>query len=254
MRLKFPAGALIALALLVPAAPAAAQAGSPGSSATCQTVERKVYKDIRELVTIDLDTATVVQVRVLASQILAAAGKDKLPTLEDALQKPLDGTSAELRAFLKSNVYTAWSVALRIAVNQTMTDAGANVKEAAQKTLGTDSVDTYLAYLNNGLYAARAADCASQPTPTPSATSSVTPIATPSATTTATPSATTSATTTVAPTPTSSASGAAAGGDGGGLPVTGANTMIVASVGAALLLLGGAGYLIGRRRRARFVA
>ncbi|MFF0149963.1 ALF repeat-containing protein [Micromonospora sp. NPDC005203] len=242
MRLKYPAGALIALALLIPAAPAAAQPPSPWLNAACQTVERKVYKDIRELVKIDLDTATVVQVRVLASQILAAAGKDNLPTLQDALQKPLDGTSAELRAFLKSDVYTAWSVALRIAVNQTLTGAGTNAREAAQKTLATDSVDTYLAYLNNDLYTARTADCASQPTPTPGATSS------------ATPSATTSATTSVAATPTSSASGAAAGGDGGGLPVTGANTMIVASIGAALLLLGGAGYLIGRRRRARFVA
>ncbi|WP_433128605.1 LPXTG cell wall anchor domain-containing protein [Micromonospora sp. CA-240977] len=246
MRLKFPAGALIALALLIPAAPAAAQSPSPWLNAACQGVERKVYKDIRELVTIDLDTATVAQVRVLAYQILEAAGKDKLPHLKDALQEPLNGTSEELRAFLKSDVYTAWSVALRISVNQTMTGAGAYVKEAAQKALDTESVDAYLAYLNHGLYAARSTDCAVQPTPTPSATSSATPIATPSATT--------STTTTVAPTPTSSTSPVAAGGDGGGLPLTGANTATVAGLGAVLLLLGGAGYVIGRRRRARFVA
>lgn len=43
-------------------------------------------------------------------------------------------------------------------------------------------------------------------------------------------------------------------GEGGGLPVTGANTATVAGIGGALLLLGGAGYLIGRRRRSSFVA
>ncbi|MBM0275068.1 LPXTG cell wall anchor domain-containing protein [Micromonospora tarensis] len=240
MRWKFPAGALIALALFIPAAPAAAQAASPGLNAACQTVERKVYTDIRELVTIDLDTATTVQVRVLAAQILATANKESLPVLPDAIQDKLDGTSDELRAFLKSDVQNAWSVALRISVVQTLTDAGPNVKEAAQKVLDAPSIDTYLAYLNNGLYEARALDCASQPTPTPSAT--------------ATPSATPSGTPTVAPTATPSVSSGAAGGNGGGLPVTGANTLTVAGLGAALLLLGGAGYVIGRRRRSRFVA
>ncbi|MFU8854580.1 LPXTG cell wall anchor domain-containing protein, partial [Micromonospora sp. SL1-18] len=44
------------------------------------------------------------------------------------------------------------------------------------------------------------------------------------------------------------------GGDGGGLPVTGSKTATVAGAGAALLLLGGAGYLVARRRRTRFVA
>ncbi|MEU4333062.1 LPXTG cell wall anchor domain-containing protein [Micromonospora lupini] len=36
--------------------------------------------------------------------------------------------------------------------------------------------------------------------------------------------------------------------------MTGADTATVASIGGALLFLGGAGYLIGRRRRSRFVA
>lgn len=66
MRWKVPAGVLMALALLIPAAPAVAQTDLPGLNEACQTVERKVYKDIRELVTIDLDTATNVEVRVLA--------------------------------------------------------------------------------------------------------------------------------------------------------------------------------------------
>ncbi|MEU4473831.1 LPXTG cell wall anchor domain-containing protein [Micromonospora sp. NPDC023888] len=243
MRWKFPAGALIALAFLVPAAPAMAQTEAPGLNAACQTVERKTYKDIREVITaVDLDTATTGQLRLLAYQILNTANEESLPVLPDAIQQRLNGTTDELRAFLKADVQQAWSVALRVTVVRTLTDAGATVKAATQKVLDAPSIDIYLAYLNDGLYAARALDCASQPTPTPSATPSATPTTTPSVTTT------------VAPTPTSSASVAAPGGEGGGLPVTGANTAIVAGLGAALLLLGGAGYLIGRRRRSRFVA
>ncbi|WP_328414455.1 ALF repeat-containing protein [Micromonospora sp. NBC_00389] len=242
MRWKVPAGALMALAFLIPAAPAVAQTESPGLNEACQTVERKVYKDIRELVTIDLDTATDVQVRVLAAQILATANADSLPVLPRVIQERLNGTADDLRAFLKADVQNAWSTDLRITVVRTLTGAGANVKAAAQKVLDDGAIDAYLAYLNNGLYAARALDCASQPTPTP--TSQPTP----------TPSATPSATTTVAPTPTTSASLGAPGGEGGGLAVTGADTATVAGIGGALLLLGGAGYLIGRRRRSRFVA
>ncbi|WBB65677.1 LPXTG cell wall anchor domain-containing protein [Micromonospora sp. WMMD812] len=234
MRWKIPAGVLMALAFLIPAAPAVAQTESPGLNEACQTVERKVYKDIRELVTIDLDTATDVEVRVLAAQILAAANADSLPVLPRVLQERLDGTADDLRAFLKADAQKAWSTDLRITVVRTLTDAGANVKAAAQKVLDDGAIDTYLAYLNNGLYDARALDCASQPTPTPSATPS--------------------ATTTAAPTPVSSASPGAPGGEGGGLPVTGAGTATVAGIGGVLLLLGGAGYLIGRRRRSRFVA
>lgn len=242
MRWKFPASALLALAFFIPAAPAVAHIESPGLNEACQTVERKVYKDIRELVTIDLDTATDQEVRVLAAQILSAANADELPVLPGAIQDALKGTEDELRAFLKTGVQNAWSVALRITVVRTLTDAGTNVEAAAQKVLGEATVDAYLAYLNDGLYAARELDCASQPTPTP--TAQPTPSATPSATT-------------VAPTPTVSASPGAPGGEGGeggGLPVTGADTATVAGIGSVLLLLGGAGYLIGRRRRSRFVA
>jgi hypothetical protein len=64
MRWKVPVGVLATLAVLIPAVliPAAeAQAAPPGLDAACQTVERKVYKDIRELITIDLDTAADVR-------------------------------------------------------------------------------------------------------------------------------------------------------------------------------------------------
>lgn len=234
MRWKTSAGVLVALAFLIPAAPAVAQAGSPGLNQACQTVERKVYKDIRELLTIDLDTATDVEVRVLANQILAVAKAESLPVLPRATQVRLDGTAADLRAFLKADVQKAWFTDLRVSVVRTLTAGGVNVKAAAKKALGAGTIDAYLAYLNDGLYAARALDCAAQPTATPS----VTP----------------SATTTVAPVPTPSASLGTSDGEGGGLPLTGADTGIVAGIGGALLLLGGAGYLIGRRRRSRFVA
>lgn len=240
MRWKTSAGVLTALAFLIPAAPAMAQTEPPGLDAACQTVERKVYKDIRELLTIDLDTATDVEVRVVAVRILSAAQAESLPLLPDELQKRLDGTEDELRAFLKKGVQHAWLVALRISVGQTYTDAGPNVTAATTKALDDGSIDAQLAYLNDGLYAARELDCAAQPTPTPSVTTTVAPTPTSSASL-GTPS-------------TTSASPGAPGGEGGGLPVTGADTGAAAGIGGALLLLGGAGYLIGRRRRSRFVA
>ncbi|WP_433827859.1 LPXTG cell wall anchor domain-containing protein [Actinoplanes sp. CA-015351] len=252
MRSTMVAGGMMALALLIPAAPAAAQAATPGLDAACQTVERKLYRDIRELITIDLDTATDVEIRVLANQILSAAKTDSLPVLPDAIQERLDGTPDDLRAFLKKDVQTAWTVGLRVSVNRTLTGAGTNVQAAAQKVLDNGSVDVFLVYLNDGLYAARALDCASQPTPSATVTTSTAPSATPSATATA--SATASSTTTAAPVATSSASSDAPGGEGGGLPVTGTDTGTMAGIGGALLLLGGAGYLIGRHRRSRFVA
>ena len=122
--------------------------------------------------------------------------------------------------------------------------APAAAQTAAPRRRYSTTRRSRLAYLNNGLYEARALDCASQPTPTP----------TPSRPT-PTPTATPSATSTVVPPVTPSASlGAPGGGEGGGLPVTGTDIATVAGVGGALLLLGGASYVIGRRRRSRFVA
>ncbi|MEV4278695.1 LPXTG cell wall anchor domain-containing protein [Actinoplanes xinjiangensis] len=246
MRRRIPAGVLIALALLVPAAPAAAQAETPGLDAACQTVERKLYKDIRELVTIDLDTATDVEIQAVANQILAAVKTESLPVLPAAMQEHLGGPADDLRAFLKKGMHSAWTAALRISVGRTMTDAGTNVQAAAQKALDSGTIDASLAYLNEDLYAARALDCASQPTPSASVT--------PSATASAAPGVTPSATTTAALVPTASAGTDTPSGEGGGLAVTGADIATVAGAGGALLLLGGAGYLIGRRRRSRFVA
>jgi flagellar motor switch/type III secretory pathway protein FliN len=149
----------MALALLIPAVPAVAQTGSAGSNeTTCQTV---VYADIRELVTIDLDTASDTDVRVLANQILAAATADSLTILPGRLQVRLAGTADDLRAFLKTNVQSVWSTDLRIAVNQTITGAGANVQAAAQAALDDGTIDAFLAYLNDGLYVARALDSGS---------------------------------------------------------------------------------------------
>jgi LPXTG-motif cell wall-anchored protein len=239
MRWKLSAGVLLALAFLIPATPALAQTGPTGLNEACQTVERKVYKDIRKLVTIDLDNATDVQVRILANQILFEADAESLPTVPRAVQERLDGTVDDLRTFLKSGLQQAWKTDLRVSAVRTLTGAGANVSAAASKALDDGAIDALLAYLNDGLYAARALDCASQPTPTQS-----TP------TTTVTP----SATTTGAAVPTSSVSLGASGGEGGGLPVTGTATGTVAGIGGVLLLIGGAGFLIGRRRRSRFVA
>ncbi|MDG4828284.1 ALF repeat-containing protein [Solwaraspora sp. WMMD1047] len=228
MRWKIPAGILMALAFVVPAAPAAAQPESPGYDESCQIVERKVYQDVRELLTLDLDTADDAEVEALAQQLLAMAEADALPVLSRELQERSDSV-ADLREFLRSDVRAAWTADLRITVTRTLTDAGTNVRAAADEALRAGTIDAYLAYLNDGLYAARELDCATQPSPTPGAT-------------------------TPAPTPTSSASPGASDGAGGGLPVTGADTGTVAVIGAVLLLLGGAGYLIGRRRRSRFVA
>ncbi|MGW0239121.1 LPXTG cell wall anchor domain-containing protein [Micromonospora chalcea] len=240
MRWKIPAGALVALAFVIPAAPAAAQTAVPGLNDACQTVERKVYKDFRELVTIDLDTANVSELRLLTYRLLAEAQAESLPVLPGEIEERLKGTSDDLRAYLK-NVENRWATALRVSIGQTMTGAGPNVRAAAQKVLDNPSVEAYLAYLNNGLYEARALDCASQPTPTPSQP-------------TTTPTATPSATSTVVPPLSPSASVGVPGGEGGGLPVTGSDTATVAGIGGALLLLGGASYVIGRRRRSRFVA
>ena len=242
MRGRILAGVVIALALVIPAAPAAAHVESPGLDAACETVERKIFTDIRKLVTIDLDTATDTQLELLATQILSAARADGLPVLPDAVQDALKGPGENLRPFLKNSVLKAWSVSLRISVGRTMTNAGPKVDAAAQEVLDAEGVDAYLAYLNDGLYAARELDCAAQPSPSPSVAPSATPTVAPSAT----PSA-------GAGNPGGDGEGDE-GGEGGGLPVTGADTGAVAGIGGALLLIGGVGYLVGRRRRSRFVA
>jgi len=233
MRGKLAAGVTMALVFLIPAAPALAEGGPTGLDAACHTVERKVYKDIPKLVTIDLGTADDGQVRMLADQIMNEAKLvESLPALPDALQKAMDGTPDDLRTFLKTDLQKAWTLALRVSMVQTLTGAGTHVKAATQELLDHGSADTYLAYLNDGLYAARVLDCAAQATPTPKP----------------------GATKTAAAIPTPAAGSHASGGKGGGLAVTGTNTAAVAGIGGALLLLGGAGYLIGRRRRSRFVA
>ncbi|GAA2564348.1 hypothetical protein GCM10010435_40850 [Winogradskya consettensis] len=244
MRLKLAAGVVMALAFLIPAAPAMARAETPGLNESCQTVERKVYKDIRDLMTIDLDTATDVQVRVLTAQILSVAKAESLPVLPPAIQDRLDGTPEDLRAFLKSDLQKAWTTDLRISVVRTLTSAGTNVKAAAQKVLDNGTIDTYMTYLNDGLYAARELDCAAQPSPSQPTPSEPTPSS----------SVAPSASEPAVGFPSSSASAGSSDGEGGGLPVTGAATGTVAGVGGALLVIGGAGYLIGRRRRSRFVA
>ncbi|MFI1993047.1 ALF repeat-containing protein [Actinoplanes sp. NPDC020271] len=164
MRGKIPAGVTLALAaLLIPAAPAVARTASPSpavtAAVTCQTVV--VYKDVRALVTIDLETASDTRVRLLANQILAAATANSLTGLPSTLQQKLDGTPDELRAFLRSGVLPAWATDLRIAVLRTLANAGANAQTAAQAALDAETVDAYLTYLNHGWYVARASDAGS---------------------------------------------------------------------------------------------
>ena len=55
MRWKTSAGVLVALAFLIPAAPAVAGTEPPVLDNACHTIERNDFKDIRELLTIDLD-------------------------------------------------------------------------------------------------------------------------------------------------------------------------------------------------------
>jgi LPXTG-motif cell wall-anchored protein len=236
MRWSVPAGVLMALAFLVPAAQAVAEPGSPVLNQACQPVERKVYKDIRELITIDLNTASDIEVRVLANQILSVARAESLTGLPTRIQERLDGTADDLREFLKTNLLTAWNVDLRVAVVQTLPGAGPHVNAAAQTVLDNPSIDAYLAYLNDGLYVARALDCASaSASPSPSASASASP--SPSASASTSQSASVSAS--------SSVSSSAAGT----LPTTGTNTGLLALGGAALILFGSGVVLVARRFR-----
>ena len=229
MRRNVLVGVLMALAFLIPAVPAVGQTGSPGLNGGCQTVDRKVYNDIRELVTIDLATASDTDVRVLADQIVTAARADSLTTLPGRIQERLDGTADDLRAFLKTDLQKVWSTDLRIAVDQTLTGAGTNVKAAAQKVLDDGTIDAYLAYLNNGLYVARALDCASQPAPSASASTSPSPSVSASAS--------------------ASASVPSSAAVASKLPTTGVNTLFLALGGATLILFGIGVVLVSRRLR-----
>jgi hypothetical protein len=76
------------------------------------------------------------------------------------LQQLLDGTADDLRTFLQTQLHNAWTTDLRIAVARTLPNAGTNVRAAANQTLDHGTTDTYLTYLNDGLYVARALDCA----------------------------------------------------------------------------------------------
>lgn len=240
MRRKILAGVFMALAFVIPAAPAVAQTGAiaqtglPGLNEECQTVERKVYKDIRELLTIDLDTAPIVEVRLLATRILTLAEADSLVAVRNALRERLNGTDADLRAFLKTDLLAAWALDLLVAMARTLVDAGANVQAAGQEALRSTSIDVHLAYLNDGLYDARELDCASASPSAPASTS---------------PSASVSASASSAPTPGAGPSSAAAGGSGGSLPITGANISSLALGGVALIMFGVGGVLVARRFR-----
>ncbi|AEV85724.1 cell wall anchor domain-containing protein [Actinoplanes sp. SE50] len=158
MRSKLSAGAVVALAFLIPAAPAVAHTGAPAGTKTNRSAERKVYRDLREIVTIDPDTATSTQVRLVANRILFESTREALPVLPDAVQAAMDGTEAQLRTFLKTGLPNAWATALRISVVRTLTDAGPHVYAAAQQTLDTAKIDAYLTFLNVDLYTARELD------------------------------------------------------------------------------------------------
>ncbi len=159
MRWKIPAGVLLVLALLIPMSSAVAQAESSGLDETsCQEV---VYTDIRELFAIDVSTASDVEIRVLANQISAVAEDESLTGLFGAVQNVLTvGSPDEIRAFLQGPWLTAWTMDLRGEVLRTKGDpnAGVHVQAAAQEALDDGSVDTFLTYLNHGLYVARALD------------------------------------------------------------------------------------------------
>jgi hypothetical protein len=159
MRWKITVGVLLTSAFLMPPASAVAQAESPKPNNTpCQTI---VYEDIRELVPIDLATASAEEVEDVAGDILSVAVEDSLSGLGSRLQAAMGGTEADLVAFLTTMMSKYWFVDLRIAVNRTMVNAGPKVREAAQKTLDGTTLDAYLAYLNHDLYLARAADSGS---------------------------------------------------------------------------------------------
>jgi LPXTG-motif cell wall-anchored protein len=116
---------------------------------------------------------------------------------------------------------TVWATDLRVAVNQTMTGAGAKVKAAGQEVLDEGTIDAFLAYLNNGLYVARGLDCASEQA---------------------------SASTSPSPSASASASVSSPAAVASTLPITGANTSVLV-LGGAVLILCGIGVLLVARSR-----
>jgi hypothetical protein len=158
MRWKIPAGALLALALLVPSAPAAARSAAAANQTFCRVA---TYTDLRALVTIDLDTASDTEVDLLANQLQSAAKADKLTTLPGRLQTGLDGSAEDLRAFLRTGLWSSWYTDLRVATAQSLTDATPHVDEAAQAALDAETRDALFTYLNHGRYIAYALDSGS---------------------------------------------------------------------------------------------
>lgn len=166
MRWKIPASVLLVLALLIPASTVVAQTGSSRpNETTCQAV---AYTDIRGLFVIDLATASDMEIRVLANRVSSVADAESLTSLHEAVQELLRfGSADEIRAFLQESWQIHWTIDLRVKVLRTKGDpnAGANVRAAAQEALNDGTVDTFLTYLNHGLYVARALDtCESQST------------------------------------------------------------------------------------------
>ncbi|GAA3278105.1 hypothetical protein GCM10020218_027780 [Dactylosporangium vinaceum] len=98
----------------------------------------------------------------MANQILARAQAEKLTVLRGAGSRTrLDGAPADLRAFLKHGVLQGWAVDLLLRINQAMAAGGPSVRAAAQVALDTNALDASLAFLDHGLYLARAQDCVS---------------------------------------------------------------------------------------------
>ena len=159
MRWKIPACVLLVLALLVPATSAVAQTGSAApAETTCQAVE---YTDVREFFVIDVETASNLEIRMLANQISAVARAESLFDLYASVQRQLrSGTPDEIRDYLRGTWRVAWTIDLRGWVNRVLGNpaSGAHVRAAAQAALDDGSVDAFLNFLNHGLYVARALD------------------------------------------------------------------------------------------------
>lgn len=163
MRWKIPIGVLSVIALLIPAPSAVAQTGSRLDEATCQEV---VYTDIRELFTIDVDTASDIEVRMLVGRIDSVARAELLVDLHAAAQSVLTGDDpGELREFLRTTWRIAWAIDLRITVGRVHSDpdSGPIVRAAANDVLRNgETLDDFLTFLNHGLYVARALDACEQ--------------------------------------------------------------------------------------------